>query len=365
MKSNRTIKYSITLLLVLYLCLGLSSTLSSGAFAVSFFESAHGNKNSMPKGCGSCHVGHGKPQTPMLPAPEEALCYQCHGGAANSQKAKKENRLGTAAELPDISKEFQKPSHHPVEIRGAHNPREMVDAAVPILERHSECVDCHHEHRTERKTPRLRVDASLRKRSSFDNADPEYELCYRCHGRGSFTAPLAETTDPENEFNVGNRSYHPVEAQGTNNQVPSLILPYTPQSLINCTDCHGNDNPSGPSGPHGSIYSPILVRNFNQRDDSMESEYQYSLCYGCHSRSNILSNQSFSEHKRHIVDEKTSCHTCHDSHGSRSNAHLIVFDSEVVRPSSIGRLEYVDTGNQAGQCYLSCHGKDHNPLSYP
>ena len=335
------------------------------AWAVDFSQGAHGNKAFMPKNCGSCHVGHGKRQTPMLSSSEEDLCYECHGGQARAEKAQKANRLKGKGSMADISAEFNKPSHHPVEISGAHSPREHTTAPVLNPKRHAECVDCHHHHRTEKKGPKHSLSTGAKKKSSLDRNDFEYTLCYRCHGLGSITAPLTETTDAESEFNLGNPSFHPVEGRGTNTNVPSLIQPRTEESLISCTDCHNNDNPTGPNGPHGSIYEPILVRNFKQEDDSFESEFLYSLCYGCHARSSILGNQSFPLHRLHIVEEQTSCHTCHNAHGSPLNTHLIFFNREVVSPNLDGRLEFVDLGNLTGQCFLTCHGRNHDPLSYP
>jgi hypothetical protein len=319
-------------------------------------------------------VGHGKSHTPMLPDVEEALCYECHGGQALAQMAQKANRLRAKTAMPDISQEFRKPSHHPVEISGAHSPRE--DTAVPVsnLKRHSECVDCHQHHRTEKKAESLSRGGVARKRSSYDQTKFEYTLCYECHGKGSLTVPLTEMTDSETEFALGNPSYHPVEGQGANTNVPSLIRPLTEQSLMSCTDCHNNDNPTGPRGPHGSIYQPILFKHYNVEDNLPESEYQYALCYDCHARSSILADQSFTKHSLHIVNAKASCYACHNAHGSQRNTHLIEFvrpyvftagAPSPVTPSSSGRLEYIDFGNQSGQCFLTCHGKDHNPLSYP
>jgi hypothetical protein len=37
----------------------------------------------------------------------------------------------------------------------------------------------------------------------------------------------------------------------------------------------------------------------------------------------------------------------------------------VVSPSRAGRLEYVSLGPGRGQCYLACHGKNHEPEAYP
>jgi streptogramin lyase len=55
--------------------------------------------------------------------------------------------------------------------------------------------------------------------------------------------------------------------------------------------------------------------------------------------------------------------TCYDPHAS-SAPMLINFDLSVVGPSSSGQLQYVRTGTRQGQCYLTCHGVDHNPKAY-
>jgi len=61
--------------------------------------------------------------------------------------------------------------------------------------------------------------------------------------------------------------------------------------------------------------------------------------------------------------EKMSCLSCHQPHASQAPM-LIHFDRSIVSPSSDGRLEYQRTGVRSGTCYLTCHGKDHNPKTY-
>jgi len=360
------------LALIIYVLLWMFPPLS--VHALEYEQGAHGNRTSIPKGCGSCHVGHGKRRTPMLPDKEEKLCYECHGGEASAQKSRSANRLRGNTPLANLSLEFQKLSHHPVEISDAHNPREHGNVPFVNFARHAECVDCHHHHRTERKSPPSVRGSMAKKHSPFDQKDFEYTLCYRCHGTDSISAPFSESTAPETEFRLSNLSFHPVEGRGMNRNVPSIIAPLTEESIISCTNCHNNDNPSGPNGPHGSVYSPILVKNFQQEDDSAESDFLYGLCYDCHRRSSILNDESFPKHHLHVVDQRTSCNTCHNSHGSQSNTHLIDFNRRDiftgdpegrVSPSSSGRLEFIDMGEFSGQCYVTCHGKDHNPLSYP
>jgi hypothetical protein len=131
-----------------------------------------------------------------------------------------------------------------------------------------------------------------------------------------------------------------------------------------CTDCHNNNRGPGaggvgPKGPHGSIYPPILERQLLLADFSPETPASYDLCYKCHSRESILSDQSFPTHRKHIVDAQTSCATCHDPHGVQSRTHLINFNRQYVTPSSNSRLEFIDQGLFRCNCSLTCHGKDH------
>jgi hypothetical protein len=135
-----------------------------------------------------------------------------------------------------------------------------------------------------------------------------------------------------------------------------------------CGDCHNNDqnaaDGSGPRGPHGSLYAPILARQLEMGDNVPESSAAYALCYQCHDRTSILGDKSFKAHEKHVKGEDTACTTCHDPHGVAGNTHLINFHADYVNPSSSGRLEFIDDGNRSGTCYLECHGKDHNPISY-
>ncbi|MEW6599617.1 MAG: cytochrome C, partial [Nitrospirota bacterium] len=80
----------------------------------------------------------------------------------------------------------------------------------------------------------------------------------------------------------------------------------------------------------------------------------------------------FTRHNLHIVTANSPCSACHDPHGISSiqgtpsnNSHLINFDVTIVQPNSQGLLRFEDLGIFSGQCYLSCHGTDHNPGVYP
>ena len=187
--------------------------------------------------------------------------------------------------------------------------------------------------------------------------------------------PITRQIDQLNtrlEFDLSNPSFHPVEYQGVNPDVPSLLQPYSITSIISCIDCHNNNDSNGPRGPHGSSFEFLLEREYRTLDYTPESSLNYALCYKCHSRDSILNNQSFSKHSLHIVDQRTPCSACHDAHGISSlkgnpvnNSHLINFDLTIVNRNSLGRLEFDDLGRLTGQCFLYCHGKEHNPESYP
>lgn len=316
--------------------------------------------------CENCHTSHsaGGRERLLNYADEEQNCYSCHSGTVASK---------------DIAAEFNKISVHPItRTSGVHDPVE--DPINPP--RHVECADCHNPH-VANSSPAVAPNASGALRgvrgvslngTTVENISREYELCFRCHADSlSGGSARVNRRDPQMntrlEFNSANASYHPVIAPGKNPSVPSLIAPLTAGALIFCTDCHNSNQGtgaggSGPNGPHGSTYIPILERQLTFTDFGSESAGTYALCYKCHSRDSILSDRSFRYHRKHVVEEKASCSTCHDPHGTAASTHLINFNVNYVTASSNGRLEFRDTGTLHGNCSLKCHGKDHAALTY-
>ncbi|MBI5394576.1 MAG: hypothetical protein HZA91_04690 [Verrucomicrobia bacterium] len=316
--------------------------------------------------CESCHAPHGAGTKQRLLnfADEEQNCYSCHTGNVASK---------------NLQSEFNKISVHPIlNTSGIHDPAE--DVINPT--RHVECVDCHNPHATRSATASApnapgslaRVKGVNSSGGIVDSITKEYELCFRCHADSTGRGPARVTrqyiqTNTRLEFSSSSASFHPVTTTGKNPNVPSLISPWTTASLMYCGDCHNNNQGpgaggTGPKGPHGSSYIPILERQLTMTDNSPESSGIYALCYKCHSRASILGDQSFKEHNKHIVGERAACTTCHDPHGVQGKTHLINFNTTYVTPSSGGRLEFIDTGDRRGTCYLTCHGKDHNPENY-
>jgi predicted CXXCH cytochrome family protein len=326
--------------------------------------------------CENCHAPHGAGIKPRLLnfADEERNCFSCHSGNVAAK---------------DIQSQFTKFSSHPIlTTSGVHDPAEdPINSA-----RHVECADCHNPHAS-RSTAAVVPNASgalaavVGVNSAGAVVNPltrEYELCYRCHADSISRGPAQVNrqfpqTNTRLEFQSSNLSFHPVETAGKNPNVPSLIVPWTTSSRMYCTDCHNNDQGTGaggtgPNGPHGSLYTPILERQLVLSDGTSENLTTYALCYKCHDRDRILSDQSFNAinsfgenrgHRFHIADQKTACTTCHDSHGVASVKHLINFNSDYVTASSNGRLEFISTGTFSGNCSLTCHGADHKATSYP
>lgn len=334
-------------------------------------------------GCTSCHRIHSAPEPERLLRfrREEDNCLNCHSG-------------GVAAK--NIESEFRKRSVHPIDLSSSRhdadeNPRRL-------RRRHVECVDCHNPHAVSATLveppsgtgvglvgPTMRhVTGVDRFGNAVDDSRFEYEVCLKCHGD---TAPRRHAGDivrdivqhnTRLEFQTNNPSFHPVFGARNSRDSVSLIPPLRPGSIIRCTDCHASDSPAGPgsvgaAGPHGSNFSPLLVANYETRAFTVESPSAYALCYQCHSRESILSNESFPGHRRHIVDGRTPCSACHDAHGisrtqadDRSHGHLINFDLNLVSPAgrTSPRIQFLDLGLRQGSCTLSCHGVLHVDFRY-
>ncbi|MEK6776809.1 MAG: cytochrome c3 family protein [bacterium] len=323
--------------------------------------------------CENCHRPHtAGGSVRLLNEPnEEDNCFPCHNGNVASA---------------DIQSEFSKVSVHPItDTAGIHDPKEDYLA----VSRHVECVDCHNPHQVNHTASspsqvsgRLAgVTGVSASGTPVASASYEYEICFKCHADSAQgAAPIPRQILELNkrlQFDLNNPSYHPVGGPGENPNVPSLLPAYNTASVIYCTDCHNNDagagtGGAGPAGPHGSQWNYLLERRYETADNTPESPDFYALCYKCHNRNSILSDQSFKEHNKHIVGENAPCSICHDPHGISSNqgntvnnSHLINFDLSVVSPVGMNSQPiFEDQGTFKGRCYLMCHGKRHNPKSY-
>ncbi|MBZ0173237.1 MAG: hypothetical protein K8E66_12710, partial [Phycisphaerales bacterium] len=318
--------------------------------------------------CETCHVSHGSPSGPYLLDRETIgeTCLNCHDGSH--------------PQATNIASQ--------VALSSNHETFSSVDP-LPPASQHASCADCHEPHtmtRMNTQAPLIPgnfglIDGVSASGSPLLEADNEYEVCFKCHAEDNVVLPwvtrLANVNNTRLEFDPSAISFHPVEIQGRNPDVPSLKPGWSTQDIIRCSDCHSlnGSNPGNrqSGGVHGSTYGPLLAENYSTADYTSESPQAYALCYSCHDRNSILNDESFSGHSRHIVEERTSFATCHDAHGVASllgspmnNSHLINFDTSVVLPhADTGELRFRDTGILSGSCTLRCHGEDHSNESYP
>jgi predicted CXXCH cytochrome family protein len=321
--------------------------------------------------CENCHRPHAAETARRLLnfTPAEQNCLSCHNGNVAAK---------------NIAAEFGKMSRHPVSTTtGIHDPTENVINST----RHVACEDCHNPHAARNAAASApAAPGSLTGVRGVNAAGSEvlsvqyeYELCFRCHGDSGNRGPSLVTrqfdeTNTRQEFSPGNTSFHPVEGVGKNGSVPSLVSPWTVSSQMYCGDCHNNDQGpgtggTGPKGPHGSAYPPLLERMLLLTDGTAYNPNNFALCYKCHDPSVVNSGltTSWQYHKKHIEDFKAACTTCHDSHAS-SQPHLINFNTAYVLPYS-GVINYTSTGVNHGTCTLTCHdgsgqNKPHNAKSY-
>jgi predicted CXXCH cytochrome family protein len=318
--------------------------------------------------CNSCHQPHTAPSGPYLlrDATATETCLRCHDGSH--------------ATAGNIATDMHKLS--------VHDTGSPVDPPDPP-ERHTSCTSCHEPHTMEHGSasppdvhPNLgAIDGVNASGAPVAEATFEFEVCFKCHADRSAVGPTIPRMLPDNNlrrlFDPSAISFHPVEAPGRNPDVPSLRPGWSAASMVGCSDCHSSDTGSkagggGPDGVHGSNSAPLLIARYDTADFTSESAQAYALCYSCHDRNSILNNESFPQHRTHIVDQRAPCSSCHTAHGiasgqgtSTNNSHLINFDTSIVYPDpGTNRLEFRDTGVYSGECFLSCHGSTHSPSTY-
>lgn len=331
---------------------------------------AHIDNYLLPEECGSCHVGHGLKGEPMLNHAEEKTCYQCHGSDNNRAAMKTSGKLAQQAELANIEKEFDKLYRHPVKSGTGHSASERLPALSTTLINHAECVDCHNPHqRISSGEKRYDVPGYSLSNQYLDKSVKEYEICFKCHG--SNVNIKSTSKNYSQVFALRNQSQHPVTTNILNDKSVSLKLSLNFGNNMQCSDCHSNDDKNGPKGPHGSRHKYLLNGNYDTDVFNIENNYAYEFCYACHSRTSILSNESFPLHKEHIVGDPsknqkgTSCFTCHASHSSESNKYLIDFNPEAVSSDDTFRkIQFNSYEMNSGECYLKCHDYSHSPGKY-
>ena len=363
--------------------------------------------------CTSCHMEHNagglsrllRPSNPAVTGADVASqsCITCHNGGT---------LLSPAA--PNVMSEYAKIAHPMPSGTNTHDANENV---VLANNRHASCVDCHNAHGSNQVTtfgaaPTLRASQSgavgVNAQDGTTELRPavnQYETCLRCHGSGPGKqrlqifgySPVRLVANPDAlnvipEFSPNATSSHPVSHTRSSSLPQTSLLTnmvdlngQTSQRTTNqifCTDCHNSDDnrefgKSGPNGPHGSIYSHMLERNYTfsqaatpgglvtnlSPGPNLSLTGPYAMCAKCHDLSIVLGPTSWVKHATHVGQDGFSCSVCHTSHGmgttdsNISGERLVNFDVNVVAPNGSGPISFNRT---AGTCALTCHQVVHN-----
>lgn len=347
----------------------------------------------LTSGCLSCHAVHNAPGPVRLlkHAQEEDNCLaSCHNGVdTNSINVKP--LFGPAMH------------RHPVDElkgRGVHDENE----ALPALNYHVQCVDCHNPHQVNRSKAPLSAPPNIDGRLEGVRIDAlgaqaatEFDICFKCHAGPSASkfAGYTETVtnrmimehDESNRFDLRNPSYHPVLGDRKGNGASLLVDLRPGMTRIYCTDCHNSDQSAkagggGANGPHGSAYEHILMAQYEMpavgapRDPYNKS--QYALCFRCHDELYVMGNGSaFSDpgtnhHDTHVRQRLIPCFVCHDPHGTsqrmlataQNNAHLINFNKEHAAGPTVAAPIYQTLAAGTGNCTVNCHTVAGNNHAY-
>jgi predicted CXXCH cytochrome family protein len=281
----------------------------------------HGGYTVTTDSCSSCHRSHTAEGGGLLnvsTSPQSALCFACHDGTgASSNVAGEYADLNVPADDPATSSFYS----HPATTASTHTSGQ-TDEFAGVLNRHTECSDCHNPHQSATGAPTETAGGWTASESlagtpgvtgSLTWVNPlayEYELCLKCHSGYtqllSYTKESYKKTDKAAEFDPAGASYHPVQAAGknttaamTNSLAGGSLWQFTTASTVRCLNCHGNyrlvgdpPTPNSPApqarlAPHSSPYRGLLIANYRDRDLKIANEpydtNDFALCYLCHS----------------------------------------------------------------------------------
>jgi predicted CXXCH cytochrome family protein len=130
---------------------------------------------------------------------------------------------------------------------------------------------------------------------------------------------------------------------------------------MDCSDCHGNNNPAGPKGPHGSEFPGLLKARWNASPLATGAPDENGLCFTCHDPG-VLQSGSWRWHTLHAT-AGFSCAACHDPHGSREFPGLLNLRGQPLGGGPGRRAGRVEpTSLDQGTCTLRCHGHPHRQI---
>jgi predicted CXXCH cytochrome family protein len=295
--------------------------------------------------CETCHTSHTGISDSLLPDPpaQSNLCFTCHDGTNAITNIKSDY---TDPNVPPNDPSTNSIYSHPATTPAA-NPAGGNDAFHNVLNRQSECGNCHNPHAGDSslttetakgylasgalaKISGVGVSGSSRSFVWEDSITYEYELCYKCHSSYTVLPTSPAETDQSAEFNPANASFHPIESSGTNSSTamgnnlagtsPYKLWNFGTGDTIRCLNCHGDyrlANPASPPAangrlaPHSSEHVSLLMNNYRDLLLKPSGEaYQasdFALCYQCHAEApfkdttaNVRSDTNFRYHGFHL-----------------------------------------------------------------
>lgn len=355
-------------------------------------------------GCVNCHTPHnGEGQPYLLRKIEQNTCFQ---GAASSPATAKCHNINGAKDIETQLNKLYGHGFPLLNIDDTHTNLDYAygngKTRNPIGSKgiswndsiHVECMDCHNQHQAKPITRTVSTnwypttqnsnsnkingasatDGPLKGASgvkptawpttrwtkptsytSLETATYEYEVCFKCHSSYALdndTTPMSTYnttsdatipfTDTAWEFNINNRSGHPVTVSGNSRTTGSALidaqmkLPWTQaegtQTMM-CSDCHGANNETTDSkGPHGSTIKFMLkgagtywptnsVGNHYKIGESESDANRTSsglFCQNCHNLDVSRSDKGNIPHKYRNEMNGLYCVRCHVAipHGS-------------------------------------------------
>ena len=335
---GRTPRYALLALAVVRPAVAAPAVPSATAFS-----SPHGSYSLTTAACATCHAGHSATGPNLLPTagPQSNLCLRCHDSTGTGAASAVEARYLDPA-VPANDPTTRSYYRHDALASTSHTRAEL-DEFGGVLNRHSECGDCHDPHAASGTsglpTPdgwtasgRLAGISGVRVTNGPAGQSPgyvftadgsislEYELCFKCHSgatrlpSNSGFSPSRWVLDKGIEFNPASASYHPVEAPGTNatpamanslaGTSPDKLWAFTTSGTIRCLNCHADPDayadPASPPAadadlaPHVSRFRGLLLRNYTDRTlkpaAAPYAANDFALCYLCHAEAPFVAD---------------------------------------------------------------------------
>ncbi|MBI5650512.1 MAG: hypothetical protein HZC40_08735 [Chloroflexi bacterium] len=307
--------------------------------------SPHGSYSNLADQCASCHRQHTGKNRNLLAfgSAQSNGCFACHNGTGASTNIQAQYADPNVPANNATTSSFYS---HPATTATNHT-NATNDEFRGVLNRHSECGDCHNPHSGDASLAASTASGftnsgALKNITGVDTNNAwktliafEYELCYKCHSAYTnlltYTKPAYKMFDKAAEFNPGNASFHPIEAAGKNNTAamsaslagtsPYKLWNFTVGAVVRCENCHGDYRLANPASPpaanarlasHTSRFANILMNNYRDRVLKSAGENyaaaDFALCFQCHAEAPFTSGggsstaTNFRLHSRHTTN---------------------------------------------------------------